>query len=489
MKSKHFLTKYMMVTTLFCTFFIMPLHLLAQKGEMPITTSSKEALKLFSAGVDKMENIERAAAVILFDQAIEKDPEFALAYLYRAHAGGGSKVFHQNLDKAVSLIDKVTEGEKYFIWYWKAQADDDGVKQKEYLEQLLKLFPSDKRIQRYAGNYYHYNVADYKTALQYYKEAIALDKNYAAIYNYMGYAQALSGDYDAAEKSFKTYINLLPDRPNPYDSYAELLLKLGKYNESIEQYKKAFQKDTLFTTALTGVGDNYVFKKDYETARKYYQKVFDKAPNINSKFGALFSKTTSYVHEGRIEDALKTLDEYRALADKENLAYNKILSYAYKGYIVTELGNAKEGMRHYQQGIDLLNEVELPESSKEYFKVASMMWRAHFLMENNNLDGAKDEIKKCKEKLESRQIPDEIKALNGMAARLEIKKGNYDKALEFFAKSDTKSPLNMYYMAVTYDKKGEKDKASELFENLKNWNQNSLGFALVRKQAMEKIKY
>ena len=105
MKSKQFLTNYVMVTTLFCTFFIMPLHLLAQKGEMPITTSSKEALKLFSAGVDKMENIERAAAVILFDQAIEKDPEFALAYLYRAHAGGGSKVFHQNLDKAVSLID------------------------------------------------------------------------------------------------------------------------------------------------------------------------------------------------------------------------------------------------------------------------------------------------------------------------------------------------------------------------------------------------
>jgi Tfp pilus assembly protein PilF len=109
MKSKQFLNYCVIVTTLMCTLFILPVHLLAQKGEMPITTSSKEALKLFSAGVDKMENIERAVAAILFDQAIKKDPEFALAYLYRAHAGGGSKVFHQNIEKRKIYIRPVDQ--------------------------------------------------------------------------------------------------------------------------------------------------------------------------------------------------------------------------------------------------------------------------------------------------------------------------------------------------------------------------------------------
>ena len=75
-----------------------------------------------------------------------------------------------------------------------------------------------------------------------------------------------------------------------------------------------------------------------------------------------------------------------------------------------------------------------------------------------------------------------------LAAMLEIKQGNYNKALELFARADTKSPLNLYYMAVAYDKKGEKDKASELFENLNNWNENSLGYALVRKRVLEMIK-
>ena len=35
--------------------------------------------------------------------------------------------------------------------------------------------------------------------------------------------------YDDAEAAFKKYVQLIPDDPNPLDSYAELLMKRGRF--------------------------------------------------------------------------------------------------------------------------------------------------------------------------------------------------------------------------------------------------------------------
>ena len=55
----------------------------------------------------------------------------------------------------------------------------------------------------------------------------------------IGYSHIELENYDAAEIALKKYIELTPDSSNPYDSYAELLLTLGKYDQSIEYYQEA----------------------------------------------------------------------------------------------------------------------------------------------------------------------------------------------------------------------------------------------------------
>jgi cytochrome c-type biogenesis protein CcmH/NrfG len=41
----------------------------------------------------------------------------------------------------------------------------------------------------------------------------------------LGYSYRSLENYAEAEKAFKIYIELIPDDPNPYDSYAEMLSK------------------------------------------------------------------------------------------------------------------------------------------------------------------------------------------------------------------------------------------------------------------------
>ena len=51
------------------------------------------------------------------------------------------------------------------------------------------------------------------------------------------------------EKTFKKYTELIPGDPNPYDSYAELLLKTGRYDEAVAQYQEALRIDPTLVAA------------------------------------------------------------------------------------------------------------------------------------------------------------------------------------------------------------------------------------------------
>jgi tetratricopeptide (TPR) repeat protein len=469
-------------------FMIVQITLLAQNKEVPITTSSKEALKYFMDGRDKLESGENPAeAISLFEKAIQKDPNFAKAYLYRAQSGGGYNVFRQNLDKAFSLIGKVSEGEKLEIQYSQAAADGNGQKQKEYLDQLLKAFPSDKRVHQSAAWYYS-SINDFNNAIVHFNKSIELDNKYAQAYNGLGIAQTSLNNYPEAEKALQSYIKLKPDKPDPYDTYGYLLLKSGRYDESIAQYKKALERDPAYSFSLTGLGNNYIFKGDYESARKYYQDCFDKASDIDWKFSSLINKATSFVHESKIENAIAALDEALALAEKENLVTYTMWLYSFQGYVYTESSNSVEGMKYYDKAIDLLGKSKLSEADKESMTTNSMNWRIYSLISTGELDKVMPELEKYKLKVESRKNPGEEMEMNSMFGFLEVKKGNYDKAIEYFSKANKENPWNWYYSAIAYSKKGDRQNALKLFEKTSKWNVNSLNLALVRKRAMEELK-
>ncbi len=475
------------------TFFVILLaflfsfnSILAQKGEMQITTTSKDALNAFLDGREKVDHIEFTAAAMLFKKAIKEDPNFALAYLYLAQTGGGFNISQENLNKAVSLSDNVSQGEKHFILLIKALNDAETKQQNVHIKKLLSLFPKDKIVRNAVGVVYFVN-NDYSKALEQYKMAIRIDKNYAPVYNMIGYTEMRLGKMTDAGKSFEKYISLVPDKPNPYDSYAEYLMKMGKYDESIANYEKALDKDPTFVSSLAGIGDDYTFKGEFENAREQYQKYFDKAARINDKLNALYLKATSYVHEGKHDQAVEVFDEYRTLAEKENLTPNIIYSHRYMALILTENGNIEEGMKHYQTAYDLVQNSNLPDATKENLNIYSSLWKVHSLIANNDLDQAKNELENSREIVMKRNNPSEIKLLHEMYGLFEMKNGNHDKTLDHFSKADMEDPWVMHNTALTHEKKGDIEKAMAIYDKIVRWNENSLRYALIRQHAVNKI--
>ena len=453
--------------------------------EISITTKSDKAKELFIKGRSLADNLQSVEAAHVFDEAIKADPNFALAHVFRALTGiGGFNVVHEHLNTAMKLADKVTEGEKNLIYFASAMIDGNQMKEKMYLDNLLNSFPDNKRVQLWAG-VYHYNLNDFSTAKNYISKAVQLDSKFAPAYNMLGYTDSKLNDYKGAETAFKTYISLVPDNPNPYDSYAELLLNMGKYDDAIKQYQMALSKDSKFTSSLDGIGHCYVFKGNYDEARKNYQKCFDISNDINSKLNALAWIATSYVHQGNTSKAISTIEQERMLAQKNHLTSNEINSLNTEAFILTEAGKPDEGIKKLDMASDLIKKAMLPADVTERLTLLTDLNRNRALISAGKLDEAQKSLTSLKDRITKRNNTFEIEALNGDMALLDIKKGNYREAIDHFNKSDLTSDVNQYYMGVAYEKMGNKMKADECFQKVKNSRSNNLGLAVVRSRATE----
>src|SRR6476646_793683 len=208
----------------------------ANVGKLAVTTSSDEARKEYLAGRDLQEKLRITDSIQHFDKAISLDPNFALAELNRANVSPTAKEFFDHLKKAVALADKASDGERMLIQANEAGANGNPTKQKEIREKLVAAYPNDERAHFTLGGYY-FGQQDFKQAISHYKRATELDPKYSTAFNILGYAYRQDGNYGDAETAFKKYIELIPADPNPYDSYAELLLKMGRFDEAITQYQ------------------------------------------------------------------------------------------------------------------------------------------------------------------------------------------------------------------------------------------------------------
>ena len=114
-------------------------------GKISITTKSEEARKEFVAGRELAEKLRAQDSVAHLDKAIALDPDFAAGELARANSAPTAKDFFEHLNKAVALAGKASDGERLLILANEAGANGDVVKQKEYLDKLVAVYPDDAR--------------------------------------------------------------------------------------------------------------------------------------------------------------------------------------------------------------------------------------------------------------------------------------------------------------------------------------------------------
>ena len=242
-----------------------------------------------------MERLKGTEAHLKTDQAVKKDPQFALAWLQWANTSGTAQEFQTGLDKAVASASHASEAEQKFIRAAEAGARSRPAEQERLLGELAKQFPNDPRIHATIGIVV-FARQDYDGAIRSLSRAVELDPKFTLPYNQLGYAYRAQGKNAEAEKTFKKYAELLPDDPNPHDSYAELLMRLGRFDESITEYRKAIQIDPYFLSAYIGIANNQIFAGKGDEARATLKQMLTKARTDGEKRAVWFWTSETYAH-------------------------------------------------------------------------------------------------------------------------------------------------------------------------------------------------
>ena len=452
-------------------------------SKIPVTTSSEEARAEFIKGRDLFEKLRQQESLQYFENAIAKDKDFALAYYYHANANPTTKGFFDDVEKMTALTDKVSEGEKQLILALKAAVNGNSAEQEEHLKKLVDLYPNDERAHAQLGTFY-FGQQKYQMAVDHLKKSSELAPNYSASYNMLGYAERNLGNYSNAEKAFLKYIELIPDDPNPYDSYAELLLKEGKYDASIEQYRKALKIRSDFLGSKLGIATDYTFLKQYDNARKECDDLLSMAKDDGQKRAALFTKALSYVDEGNTDMAIEELKKEYAIAEAINDEGNMSADLNTMGNILFDAGKYTEAKEKFDKSLEVTLNSNLPAEVKENTKRLDIYNQAKISLMTGKLADAKMKAKEFSDKAAQSTNTFQIwlsHELNGMIA---YEEKDYVKARDEFMKSNQQNPYTYYRIALTYNNTGNKEDAKKYFEMSKNFNAlTNLNQAFVRNKA------
>jgi len=459
----------------------------ADEGKMPVTSTSKTALENYWKGIALTDKLRFPEARPFFEQAVTEDPNFAIAYLNLALTIPNIKGFNENLEKAKSVMDKVSEAEREWILGVEAGFVGDPQKQFELYSKLVKDYPNDERAHLLLGVYY-FGQQDYDKAAAQFNASVKIAPEFSQPYNMLGYSNRFLKNYDEAEKAYKKYIELIPDDPNPYDSYAEFLMKVGRYEESIEQYRKALEYDPTFAASYIGIATDNNFLGRYDAARDAAQELFDNAVNDGQRRAAHFAKAVSYVDEGDFDNAIKEYENQMVFAKKIDDAANISGDLVGIGNLMLEMGNPDGAMANYKLATDVVQKSNLTDEFKANNRLGYIFFECRVALKQGDMEKAKDDQKKYATQAEANQSRFQIWVEHQLAGMIALQEKDYQKAITELKQSNLQNMKNLYRLALAYDGAGDKDNAKKTCEELVNYNQlNSINYGLTRHKAKKML--
>jgi tetratricopeptide (TPR) repeat protein len=281
---------------------------------MPITSHSAAAKKTYEEAMFLAENLRTTEALEKFRIAVKQDPQFATAWAQIARISKDPSEEKSASEKAKASATRTSKGEQLLIKWITGTRENDLVGAISAMNDLQAMYPTDPRLGFMFGQWLTIQNSNDR-ASQVLEQTTKANPNYAAAYNELGYAYSALGDHEKAISTMKRYVELLPNEPNPHDSYAELNRLAGRYDEALKHYREALKIMPSFTSSQLGLGDTYALMGDQKKAREEYDKAIAQETSARDKLDEKFQRALTYVREKDTAKAGKAFSALAAEAD------------------------------------------------------------------------------------------------------------------------------------------------------------------------------
>jgi serine/threonine-protein kinase len=320
-------------------------------------TSDVDAYKLYLQarsilkGEQDLKNV--TAALDLYNQAILKDPGFALAYAGVADASQRMYTLKNDpvwaerargaAERARELNDKLPEVhfELGSIYSHEGKAAEAIAE----LKSALELAPNSDEGNRRLGLAY-VNAGRKEEAIAAYRKAVEVNPYYWLNYSHLGGAYFKFGQNEDALRAFQKVSELAPDSDSGYSNIGAVYYREGRWNEALAAFQKALALRPS-AAVYSNLGTIYFYLSRYSEAAAMFERAVELAPN-QLRIGNL---ADAYRWMGQREKANATYDRAITLALKDlQVNPRDIRVLELLGLYYAKKGDTKRGLDFIHRG-------------------------------------------------------------------------------------------------------------------------------------------
>ena len=279
-------------------------------------------------------------------------------------------------------------------------------------------------------------------------------------------------------------MELIPNDPNPYDSYAELLLKMGRFDESIAQYRKALSIDPNFIASHLGSAADLMYLGKPDDAAAELQKISEKARNDGERRTALFGMTVLAIDRGQWEKALEEVDKQYALGEKTNDVPAMVGDLQLKGNILVEMGKYDQAKESFDRALKVSEASSLSQEIKDNAKLTHHFNLATVALGKKELAQAKAEAEEFRKGAEASKNPAQVRLAHELAGMIGLAEKDYDKAIAELKQANQQNSLQPLSIVSCLRGQRRKTTASEELHKAAHFNPlPAVNHAFVRTKA------
>jgi len=174
---------------------------------------------------------------------------------------------------------------------------------------------------------------DYLDALDYYRAALAKNRNNAKVYNKAGIAELLMQRFSEAGKDFERAIHCDHTFADAVNNLGVIDYEAKKYGKALKQYSKAIQLQPDSASFYSNQGAAYFGKKEFEKATEAYTKAMDLDPNIleRTSHNGISAQLPSPEDRARYDYVIAKLWAKHGDRDRSLLYLRRAMEEGYKG--------------------------------------------------------------------------------------------------------------------------------------------------------------
>ncbi|HET9280463.1 MAG TPA: tetratricopeptide repeat protein [Candidatus Angelobacter sp.] len=435
---------------------------------MHLSTKSPQAHVFFEKGMEKMEMLHIQDGLDNFRNSVKADPQFSLGHIILMF-------FSQDPTEQVAEREKAlaTRGfanaEEGLVVDWLANSSQSrAIPAIQAMNEALEKYPHDKDLHWLAGWWLLVDHNQSQRAVAMFERVKQIDPKFADAYNEAAYCYARMGDFDKAFADIKRYTELVPNEPNPQDTFAEISRMAGRFEDALTHYRMSLKIDPSFHESQLGLGDTYALMGQEDRAREEYAKAVAEGSPVQKVLWSLQSAAT-YVREGNLAGADNAFNAVAEQAHEKDFA--NLEAEAYRSMSLYQLdGTASLRLLEKAESVLKDKDHKVPQSLLNEEMASVLRTRVERALHDGNQKLAKNALQQLQSLSDANGADGLIAtALQAASGAKALAEGNYSEAVNHLEEDDSNA-ISVRSLITAYEKNGQEGNARRLAAKLVSLN-------------------